>query len=137
MEGDTVRLLKALRESGFDDVLTSYIKDGGIVYGGSAGAIILGKDIRTAPETEKYHLDNYSGLDVLGGYSVVCHFKQEDTQHYQNISKWITSPIIALSEQSGVKIFGTDLEIVGSNSVSIISPTSVKIISPNRSIKIK
>lgn len=135
--GDTVRLLQALRESEFNDALTAYIKDGGIVYGGSAGAIILGKDIRTAPETEKYHLDNYSGLDVLGGYSVACHFKQGETSYYQDISNRIASPIIALSEQSGVRIFGANLEIVGSNPVSIISPTSVKIISPNQNIKIK
>lgn len=135
--GDTIRLLQVLQESGFDDVLKAYIKDGGIVYGGSAGAIILGKDIRTAPETEKYHSDNYSGLDVLGEYSVACHFKGEETLHYQNISKRIASPIIALAEQSGVRIFGADLEIVGSNPVSIISPTSVKIVSPNQSIKVQ
>ncbi|MDP2692508.1 MAG: Type 1 glutamine amidotransferase-like domain-containing protein [bacterium] len=135
--GDTVRLLQALQESGFDDVLTTYIKNGGIVYGGSAGAIILGQDIRTAPETEKYHLDNYAGLNVLGEYSVTCHFKQEETSHYQDISKRIASPIIALSEQSGVRISGANLEIVGNNSVFIISPTSVKIISPNQNIKIK
>lgn len=135
--GDTIRLLQVLQESGFDDVLTAYIEDGGIVYGGSAGAIILGKDIRTAPETEKYHLDNYSGLNVLGEYSVACHFKQEETSHYQNVSKRIASSIIALSEQNGVRISGTNLEIVGGNSVSIISPTSVKIISPNQNIKIK
>lgn len=135
--GDTVRLLQALQESGFDNVLAAYIKDGGVVYGGSAGAIILGKDIRTAPETEKDHLDNYSGLNVLEEYSVTCHFKQEETSHYQDISKRIASPIIALSEQSGVRISGANLEIVGSNSIFIISPTSVKIISPDQNIKIK
>jgi dipeptidase E len=135
--GDTVRLLQALQESGFDDVLTAYIKDGGIVYGGSAGAIILGKDIRTASETEKYHLDNCSGLSVLGEYSVACHFKREEAPQYQDLSRQIASPIIALSEQSGIRISGANLEIVGNNPVSIISPISAKIISPNQNIKIK
>lgn len=135
--GDTVRLLQAVQESGFDSVLAEYIKDGGIVYGGSAGAIILGKDIRTAPEANKYQLESYSGLNVLGEYSIACHFTQEEIPHYQNVSRQIASPIIALSKQSGVRISGNNLEIVGDNPVPIISPTSVKIISPDQNIKIE
>jgi len=135
--GDTVRLLQALQESGFDDVLTAYIKDGGIIYGGSAGAIILGKDIRTASETEKYHLDNYSGLSVLGEYSVACHFKREGTPQYQDLSRQIASPIIALSEQSGIKISGVNLEVVGDDPIYIISSAFAKPILSTQNIKIK
>jgi len=38
--GDTFKLLKLIRESGFDEKLLRYYKSGGAIYGGSAGAII-------------------------------------------------------------------------------------------------
>ncbi len=135
--GDTVKLLNAFQESGFDNVLKAYIKDGGIVYGGSAGAIILGKDIRTAPEINKHQSESYSGLNVLEGYSIACHFMQEAVSHYQDISRRIMSPIIALSERNGVRIIEANLEIVGSDSVSVIYPESVKVIQPNEILKLR
>lgn len=45
--GNTYKLLNELRRTGFDNVLKTFIDQGGIVYGGSAGAIILGKNIQT------------------------------------------------------------------------------------------
>jgi len=45
--GNTFKLLKELKESGFDKELLKFIKEGKPVYGGSAGALILGKNILT------------------------------------------------------------------------------------------
>ena len=47
--GDTAKLLKELRVSSFSDYLLEVADTGVPLYGGSAGAIILGEDIRTAP----------------------------------------------------------------------------------------
>ena len=46
--GNTFRLLALVRASGFDRELADFIRRGGCVYGGSAGAILLGKDIGTS-----------------------------------------------------------------------------------------
>ncbi len=43
--GNTFKLLHSLKHTGFMNVLRRFIERGGIVYGGSAGAIILGRDI--------------------------------------------------------------------------------------------
>src|SRR5215217_2254257 len=45
--GNTYSLLAQLLESGFHRHLIEYVSHGRIIYGGSAGAAILGKDIRT------------------------------------------------------------------------------------------
>ena len=50
--GDTAKLLLEIRESGFDMYLHEVVSNGIPIYGGSAGAIILGKDIRTTPEAK-------------------------------------------------------------------------------------
>ena len=59
--GDTVKLLSEVRERGFDKYLHEMASQGIPIYGGSAGAIILGEDIRTRPEA--LHL---SQLDAIG-----------------------------------------------------------------------
>lgn len=46
--GNTYRLLQQVRTSGFDRAITRFIREGRPVYGGSAGAILLGSDIDTA-----------------------------------------------------------------------------------------
>lgn len=120
--GNTIRLLREIRESDFDKELVKFVKDGGIVYGGSAGAIILGADIRTAPEVEGLELPSYKGLDLLGGKSVACHFNgtEEEISKYRQLKKKIITPIIAISEQGGVIVRGNRLEIVGEKEVFII-----------------
>jgi dipeptidase E len=51
--GNTYALLGELIASGFDRHLHMYANRGGIVYGGSAGAVVLGKDIRTISDMDR------------------------------------------------------------------------------------
>ena len=46
--GNTFKLLKELKESGAFDNIAGYLQRDGIVFGGSAGAIILGRSIEVA-----------------------------------------------------------------------------------------
>src|SRR5690242_16991774 len=48
MGGNTFVLLHELRKSKFDVLLREFLKSGRIIYGISAGAIVLGEDITTA-----------------------------------------------------------------------------------------
>lgn len=58
-----------MRSSGFDEVLEEYIKGDGVVYGGSAGAIILGSNIMTCAHLDEntVGMRGFDGLDVLKG----------------------------------------------------------------------
>lgn len=72
--GNTYHLLKQLQMSGFMETICEFATGGGVLYGGSAGAIIMGRDIDT------------SGLWVRGpgklqplGTTPVLHFTPDAT----------------------------------------------------------
>ena len=62
--GDTAKLLRDLRSSGFDRYVIEAVNRDIPVYGGSAGAIVLGEDIRTTPEAS-----DISVSEAIGGRS--------------------------------------------------------------------
>ncbi len=74
--GNTYKLLKEVRESGFDRKLTAYLDRGGLLYGGSAGAILCGRTIETAAYLDENTtgLTDFAGLDLLGGKDIFCHY---------------------------------------------------------------
>jgi dipeptidase E len=130
--GNTVTLWQHIQGSGFDEKLRQYTKKGGTIYGGSAGAIILGKDLRTAPEARKEQLNSYDGLNILGGYSVFCHYDSSSKHAVEKLIDDIGSPIIAIPENSGVVRSEKKLLILGSGSVDIFTDIGVKTLPPSQ-----
>jgi dipeptidase E len=126
--GNTVKLLNEVRQSNFDRYLVNYINRGKPVYGGSAGAIILGKDVRTAPEARELDEKNSAGLNILFGYSVYCHY--DPSQNIKNIQRRLKHPLIAIPEKSGVYIEGGDLEVFGFEPIRIIMDKEEIIVRP-------
>ncbi|MDI6738442.1 MAG: Type 1 glutamine amidotransferase-like domain-containing protein, partial [Nanoarchaeota archaeon] len=78
--GNTFKLLKQLKDTKFDKLLIEYYKRGGNIYGGSAGAIILGKDIITASKDDKNEvkLKETKGMGLINEFSICCHYKLEE-----------------------------------------------------------
>lgn len=102
--GNTWSLIQEIRESGFADVLIRYIEAGGQVYGGSAGAIIMGKRIDTHDDENKIGLQDVSGFNLLNNFSVACHFKDEQNDRFK---AWVSDhnlPIVCLPEETGLVI---------------------------------
>jgi dipeptidase E len=77
--GNTWNLIRELKDSYFDDKLSKYLELGGIIYGGSAGAIILGKRIDTHDDENKISYTDTSGLNFLNHFSVACHYREEQS----------------------------------------------------------
>jgi dipeptidase E len=102
--GNTWSLIQEIRESGFSDVLTQYIEAGGQVYGGSAGAIILGKRIDTHDDENKIGLQDVSGFNLLNNFSVACHFKDEQNDQFKAWASDHNLPIVCLPEETGLVI---------------------------------
>lgn len=82
--GNTYKLLKELRDSRFDQKLLTYLGNGGIVYGGSAGAMIFGKTIETEIHTGSLNhgLTDLSGLNQLNGYDLCATTPQKTSLFY-------------------------------------------------------
>lgn len=78
--GNTFRLLNYVRQSDFQRQLKAYLDAGGIYYGGSAGAILCGRSIEPASNLDEnaVGLTDLTGLDLLGGFDVWCHYGHAD-----------------------------------------------------------
>jgi dipeptidase E len=113
--GHTFSLLNELQERGFDRYLKSYAIRGRPVYGGSAGAIILGRDIQTARhlDTNIIGIPNTAGLDFAQRHAIWPHYEAENDESIFSYVREHGHPVIALSERSGVIVDGDRLYSAG------------------------
>lgn len=122
--GNTFRLLHLLRRTGFDAALRRYALPGGAVYGGSAGAIVLGADIasceRDDPNT--VGLSDSRGLDLLGGHDVWCHFTPDQAERVQMWADASGRPVCALTERAGLCVEGGEVRSAGSDAALTFTP---------------
>jgi dipeptidase E len=80
--GNTYWLLHQVRTAGFADPLRQYAALGHAIYGGSAGAILLGADIATCAHMDHDFVGtaDTAGLDLLDGHAVWCHYQASDDE---------------------------------------------------------
>jgi len=110
--GNTFKLLKAMKESRFDEQLIAYCRGGGFIYGGSAGAIIFGAAILTGTahgDRNTVGLTDLSGLNLAGGRDIWCHYSPADDE----LIRAYENDLYILYEESGLFIEGDKIESVG------------------------
>ena len=100
--GNTYKLLEYIINNGLDKKIREFILNGGIVYGGSAGAMILGKDIRTFEHENDKNYINCQGLNLLKDASISCHYSDIKDEELLIVANKIKSNILALPEESGI-----------------------------------
>ena len=107
----------------------------GVVFGGSAGAIIFGKDIDIC----KYEGDNSiiglkdtSGFDVLSGYSLLCHYNDNIVKTENNINYLkeysIGRKVIYLPEEDTIFIDSNDIELIGDKEYIVFNNGNMQVI---------
>ncbi|TWM23968.1 Peptidase E [Bacillus paralicheniformis] len=121
--GNTFRLLKQFIESHFIEVLKRYAESGGVIYGGSAGAIILGKNIMTCSYMDRNAcgLRDFNGLKLLGDYAVWCHYKVEHDPLIKRYRHAFDTPVIALPEETGIAASTSDIRVIGTKPARIFN----------------
>ncbi|MFS0560722.1 Type 1 glutamine amidotransferase-like domain-containing protein [Terribacillus sp. 179-K 1B1 HS] len=104
--GNTFTLLKKIKDSKFYRLLRLYLNNGGIVYGGSAGAIILGENIMTCAHLDRNtaNVSDFQGMGMIGKYSVWCHFRKNEQFLVTKFVKDFDCPVIALPEETAIFI---------------------------------
>jgi dipeptidase E len=123
--GDTVKLLDKINETSFGSYLREARAHNIPIYGGSAGAIVLGKSIKTDPEISPDQNQPTNGLNMLSGYSVVCHYEAKDKDKITKLAQEI-APLIVLSEQSGTFLQGKEITSCGIKPIAIVGENSKK-----------
>lgn len=113
--GNTYSLLGELIASGFDRHLRVYANRGGIVYGGSAGAVVLGKDIRTISGMDRNEiaLTEVNCLNLAEDHSVYPHYAPRDDRFIEAFVQTYQQPVLAIPERSGVVIESGRMRSVG------------------------
>lgn len=123
--GSVERLMGELHTSGFAETIRLIAKAGVSIYGGSAGAIALGRFYGLNPmESPK------EGLNLLGGVSVVCHFNPETDAPRDELraaSRKYASPFLAIPEKAGVVFNSKMFFSVGTEDVWLYKTKFIKL----------
>lgn len=120
--GNTYKLLKELKDSKSFNKIKEYINNDGIVFGGSAGAIIFGKDIDSCKmqDANDVGLKDTKGFNILKDYSLLCHLNRNDgikfnrdknSDYLLNFSKGNKN--IYLPDDDTIFIDNNDITIIG------------------------
>ncbi len=120
--GNTWILMGEFKKYSFDVLLSQYINKGGIVYGGSAGAIIFGKKINTQDDENLVNLRDYAGLSMIGDYSLSCHFNKNESDKLKKWSQDNELPIICLPEGSGIIVESKNKKCIGTQGCFVSKP---------------
>lgn len=134
--GNTFKLLKELKESGSLDSLTEYIKNDGIVYGCSAGAIIFGKNIESClyMDPNDVKLKDTRGFDVLDGLSFTAHYTNKNEEKTAIATNYLLEyskdkeAVYALPEEDTIYIDGEKKEIIGTKNYYIFENGERKLV---------
>lgn len=120
--GNTYKLLKGIKDSGSFEKIKDYITNDGIVYGGSAGAIIFGYDINSclAMDANDVNLEDTKGFNALDGKSIFAHYTNEKTsevhdKYKQYLSSYSSNKeeVVALPEEDTIFIDDDKITIIG------------------------
>ena len=117
--GNTFDLLQQLRETGFAEQLVHFCAEDRVIYGGSAGAIILGRDIASCIhyDENRVGLTDTSGLDVCLGHCVWCHHEPEQEVLIEEYVQSTSQVMLVIPKTAGVFVTPNGLWSLGTDPV--------------------
>jgi dipeptidase E len=119
--GNTYKLLKDLQSCCFLQTLKNYLARGGLFYGGSAGAIIIGADIGTADSENIYKLSDLKGLGFASGFSIYCHYTKDDDKKILDYYNSNHNNVLAIPKDAGIFIDRFKMQVIGPGSVTVFT----------------
>jgi len=116
--GNTFKLLKHARKSGFCEIIRDILEEGKVYVGVSAGSILVGPSIELAgweglvPDENVVNLKDLTGIHIAN-LAVFPHFVEADRNALGKEALNVDYPVVAISEDQAVVIRGDKWEIVG------------------------
>ncbi|KPL58903.1 Type 1 glutamine amidotransferase-like domain-containing protein [Rossellomorea vietnamensis] len=135
--GNTFRLMSNILQSDFHVHLSAFKEKGGTIYGGSAGAIVLGSNIATCTHVDDNDvlLKTRNGLSFLDNFSIWCHYEEGNDPLIHQFIQAFHKPIIALSEETGLRILSGRMEVLGTKPAYVFDRDLIKrVFEPDRFI---
>lgn len=142
--GNTYRLLYLLKDSGAFNIIQNFINNNGIVMGGSAGAIIFGKDIHCCDYADDniINLLDTKGFDVVKGFDICCHYKNGNDESNKYDFRFISdyaargNRIFALPEETSLFVEDNKVTVIGTEPCTLFT-TDIKTLKPNTVYKLE
>lgn len=127
--GNTYKLLKGIKDSGAFEKIKEFINNGGIVIGGSAGAVIFGYDIDiiSTMDSNDVALVDTKGFNVMNGVSIFPHYtnkksKLSEEENFARLNNFtnaiksfsmINGDVIAIPEEDAIYINDSNIKVLG------------------------
>ncbi|MET9019537.1 Type 1 glutamine amidotransferase-like domain-containing protein [Actinopolymorpha sp. NPDC004070] len=130
--GNTYRLLAHAQRFGLLDRLREYVATGGMVFGGSAGAALLGADISTVAHLDRNDdkVVDTTGADLAAGHAVFVHHADGDLPREAVWTATYRRPVLALTEHANAIVAGNAVTAVGPDPVLLVSPAGRRKLAP-------
>ncbi len=131
-------MLANLRSKKMEPGLRRFIEAGGPVFGGSAGAIIMGCDIRSCEHADPNDvgLADTTGLGVVDGFTIWCHYKTSDDPMISRLVGDHSHPVLAISERSAIVVAGTEIIALGYDGVVRFGEGASEYVAPGCSCQV-
>lgn len=102
--GNTYRLLKLFKDTWFWHIIMDFVDNNKPIYGWSAWAIIMGKEIHTAPDMNAVKLlfEESMWYNLCRDYSIACHYKESQSNEIADYTSHYQIPVICLPEWTGI-----------------------------------
>jgi dipeptidase E len=102
--GNTYKLLKLVKDTWFSNTIQQFLKNDKPIYGGSAWAIIMGKEIHTAPDANvvRLSLEETTWFNICNDHSIFCHYNEWYDNEIKDYVKHYQTPVICLPEWTGI-----------------------------------
>ncbi|PYZ94891.1 peptidase [Salipaludibacillus keqinensis] len=130
--GNTFSLLNDFNKTLFTNILNDYLLKDGIIYGGSAGAIIFGEDIMTCSHMDSNNvaLKEFNGLGLVENYAIWCHYKVDNDELISNYVLQYKNPVISLPEETALFIDDGIIKVIGTKPAYLFDEKIKKVIQP-------
>lgn len=136
--GNTYKLLKDLKDSGSFEKIKEYMNNDGIIFGGSAGAIIFGECIDTCKydDTNDVCLQDWMGFNAINNFSILCHFTNRNKEKTETNKKYLQElsheeKIIALPEEDTIYCDDGKFEVIGNRPYYIFEEGNIIVYNSN------
>lgn len=139
--GNTFKLIQALRETAFFNLMKKFYQVGKHIYADSAGAIILGSDVQTAflgedADEDELKLQDYRGLDLISPWAIHAHSTPDEYEDLQDLLYDKGNPILLLSEPTGICLQESQITVFGKEPLEAITFSGKKQIPVGNSIHV-
>ncbi len=121
--GNTFYLLKAIRESGFAEILKELLNEGKVYIGTSAGAYIMCPTIEVANWNEtgrdRFGLTDFTALNYVP-FVLKVHYKDETENLVKEKMKTLKYPLRILKDGEGILVENDETNFYGEQNETIL-----------------